>query len=60
MLCALRFAFVVGVQLPEPLTWKLWPLDGFKGNPALLKGLGVVAISSNSIRMHPQVRSYYR
>ena len=30
--------FVVGVQLPEPLTWKLWPLDGFKGNPALLVG----------------------
>lgn len=30
------FVFVVGVQLPEPLTGKLWTLDDFEGNPALL------------------------
>ncbi|CAN6197451.1 unnamed protein product [Urochloa humidicola] len=68
-------------ELPEPLTGKLWTLDDFEGNPALLvmficnhcpfvkhlkkdiakltsfymeKGLGAVAISSNSIRTHPQ------
>ncbi|KAL6638958.1 hypothetical protein ACP70R_022688 [Stipagrostis hirtigluma subsp. patula] len=68
-------------ELPEPLTGKLWTLDDFDGNPALLvmficnhcpfvkhlkkdiakltsfymeKGLGVVAISSNSIVTHPQ------
>ncbi|CAN6165776.1 unnamed protein product [Urochloa humidicola] len=68
-------------ELPEPLTGKLWTLDDFEGNPALLvmficnhcpfvkhlkkdiakltsfyveKGLGVVAISSNSIKTHPQ------
>ena len=29
-------AFVVGAQLPEPLTGKLWTLDDFEGNPALL------------------------
>jgi len=28
--------FVVGVQLPEPLTGNLWTLDDFKGNLALL------------------------
>jgi len=28
--------FVVGVQLPEPLTGKLWILDDFEGKPALL------------------------
>ena len=28
--------FVVGVQLPEPLTGNLWTLDDFEGNPALL------------------------
>jgi len=30
-----NFAFVVGVQLLEPLTGKLWTLDDFEGNPAL-------------------------
>ncbi|KAL6897310.1 hypothetical protein ACP4OV_007006 [Aristida adscensionis] len=70
-------------ELPEPLTGKLWTLDDFDGNPALLvmflsnhcpfvkhlkrdiakltafymeKGLGAVAISSNSIATHPQVQ----
>ena len=28
--------FGVGVQLPEPLTGKLWTLDDFEGNSALL------------------------
>ena len=28
--------FVVGMQLPEPLTGNLWTLDDFYGNPALL------------------------
>ncbi|ONM21282.1 Thioredoxin superfamily protein [Zea mays] len=68
-------------ELPEPLTGKLWTLDDFEGNSALLvmficnhcpfvkhlkkdisklasfyveKGLGAVAISSNSVRTHPQ------
>ena len=30
-----NFAFVVGVQLLEPLTEKLWTLNDFEGNPAL-------------------------
>uniref|UniRef100_A0A2P2LCI0 Uncharacterized protein LOC105629143 isoform X3 n=1 Tax=Rhizophora mucronata TaxID=61149 RepID=A0A2P2LCI0_RHIMU len=41
-------------QLPEPLTGKTWELEDFESYPALLKGLAVVAISSNSVVTHPQ------
>ncbi|XP_058097295.1 uncharacterized protein LOC131242578 isoform X3 [Magnolia sinica] len=41
-------------ELPEPLTGKMWKLDDFESYPALLKGLAVVAISSNSVATHPQ------
>ncbi|XP_059630543.1 uncharacterized protein LOC132273580 isoform X9 [Cornus florida] len=41
-------------QLPEPLTGKMWKLEDFESYPALLKGLAVVAISSNSVATHPQ------
>ncbi|XP_028806792.1 uncharacterized protein LOC114761561 isoform X3 [Neltuma alba] len=41
-------------QLPEPLTGKTWKLEDFEGYPALLKGLAVIAISSNSVTTHPQ------
>ncbi|CAN1234899.1 hypothetical protein LINPERPRIM_LOCUS4339 [Linum perenne] len=41
-------------QLPEPLTGKTWELEDFESHPGLLKGLAVVAISSNSIITHPQ------
>ncbi|XP_029118264.1 uncharacterized protein [Elaeis guineensis] len=41
-------------ELPEPLTGKVWKLDDFEPYPALLKGLAVVAISSNSTVTHPQ------
>ncbi|KAK4600948.1 hypothetical protein RGQ29_010504 [Quercus rubra] len=41
-------------QLPEPLTGNVWNLDDFETYPALLKGLAVVAISSNSVATHPQ------
>ncbi|CAK9145742.1 unnamed protein product [Ilex paraguariensis] len=41
-------------ELQEPLTLKTWKLDEFESYPALLKGLAVVAISSNSAATHPQ------
>ncbi|XP_037493437.1 uncharacterized protein LOC105629143 isoform X10 [Jatropha curcas] len=41
-------------ELPEPLTGKTWKLDDFESYPALLKGLAVIAISSNSVATHPQ------
>ncbi|KAH9691630.1 Thioredoxin domain-containing protein [Citrus sinensis] len=41
-------------ELPEPLTGKMWKLEDFESYPALLKGLAVVAISSNSVATHPQ------
>ncbi|EXC19922.1 hypothetical protein L484_017899 [Morus notabilis] len=41
-------------ELPEPLTGKVWKLTDFESYPALLKGLAVVAISSNSVSTHPQ------
>uniref|UniRef100_A0A2N9EKR0 Alkyl hydroperoxide reductase subunit C/ Thiol specific antioxidant domain-containing protein n=1 Tax=Fagus sylvatica TaxID=28930 RepID=A0A2N9EKR0_FAGSY len=41
-------------QLPEPLTGNVWKLEDFESYPALLKGLAVVAISSNSVATHPQ------
>ena len=50
----------------EVRTWKNWQnvllffLYLWLTLDTMQKGLGVVAISSNSIRMHPQVRSYYR
>ncbi|RXI00092.1 hypothetical protein DVH24_030582 [Malus domestica] len=40
--------------IPEPLTGKVWKLEDFESHPALLKGLAVVAISSNSVATHPQ------
>ncbi|XP_022143689.1 uncharacterized protein LOC111013532 isoform X2 [Momordica charantia] len=41
-------------ELPEPLTGKVWKLEDFEPYPALLKGLAVAAISSNSVATHPQ------
>ncbi|CAN0892099.1 hypothetical protein LINGRAHAP2_LOCUS17355 [Linum grandiflorum] len=41
-------------QLPEPLTGKTWELEDFESHPGFLKGLAVVAISSNSVVTHPQ------
>ncbi|GMN61504.1 hypothetical protein TIFTF001_030587 [Ficus carica] len=41
-------------ELPEPLTGKIWRLSDFDSYPALLKGLAVVTISSNSVSTHPQ------
>ncbi|XP_073225450.1 uncharacterized protein [Cicer arietinum] len=41
-------------QLAEPLTGKVWTLEDFEAHPALLKGLAVIAISSNSVATHPQ------
>ncbi|CAI0625486.1 unnamed protein product [Linum tenue] len=41
-------------ELPEPLTGKTWKLEDFESYPGLLKGLAVVAISSNSLATHPQ------
>ncbi|XP_022567892.1 uncharacterized protein BNAC05G16600D isoform X3 [Brassica napus] len=41
-------------ELPEPLTGNVWRLDDFELYPCLLKGLAVVAISSNSVVTHPQ------
>ncbi|XP_029118266.1 uncharacterized protein [Elaeis guineensis] len=47
-------------ELPEPLTGKVWKLDDFEPYPALLKGLAVVAISSNSTVTHPQSQDVAR
>ncbi|KAF3609322.1 hypothetical protein DY000_02046073 [Brassica cretica] len=41
-------------ELPEPLTGNVWRLNDFELYPCLLKGLAVVAISSNSVVTHPQ------